>query len=163
MELQEFLETSPIFADFSQGELQVLGKALRVDAFPAEHLFAEEGSKDSTMYIIMEGEVHATRKRVRQRGYEYVRILRPGDLFGLQSLIDGQPRYTSCRAKAPTTAASLPHSAFELLYSSHVSIAEHFQFIVTRQLVAELRAIDRQLIRALPAGDLQGLLPPPAE
>ncbi len=158
MDIEEFLETSPTFADFTPAEIEVLGKALTVETCPEDHVFYEEGTRGSTMYIVMDGEVRVSRKRAQGRGYRYRDTLHAGDIFGLQSLIDNRVRYTTCQAATPVTVASLPKTAFNLLYHAHIAIAEHFQYAVARQLTRELRALDRQLINALSTGDINELL-----
>lgn len=160
MDLYEFLQTVPTFADFPQSDIEVLEKSLRADHYPKDHVFTSEGEKDSSMYLIMQGEVQLSRKRPHDRGFEYREVLKSGDMFGLRSLIDNQPRFSTCRAITEVTAASLPRSAFNLLYHSHVAIAEHFQFIVAKQLSRELRALDRALVKALTSGSLEDFLNP---
>ena len=164
MDLSEFLQTTKTFTDFRQSDIEVLEKALRVHDYPRDHVFGSEGEKDSSMYLIIRGEVQRSRKRPHARGFEYQEVLKSGDLFGLRSLIDNQPRFSSCRAITEVTAASLPRSAFNLLYHSHIGIAEHFQFIVAKQLARELRALDRDLVRALTSGRVEDFLnPSPSE
>ncbi|MDH3637064.1 MAG: cyclic nucleotide-binding domain-containing protein [Gammaproteobacteria bacterium] len=157
MDIYEFLETSPTFADFTRTEIEVLGKALTVEIFPAGHVFYEEGARGNTMHIVIAGEVDVSRKRAQGRGYRYRNSLHSGDVFGLQSLIDNRGRYTTCQAATEVTVASLPKTAFNLLYHSHIAIAEHFQYVVARQLTRELRALDRQLMNALSSGDVNDL------
>ena len=160
-ERMPFRDPTKTFADFQQSDIEVLEKALRVHDYPRDHVFGSEGEKDSSMYLIIRGEVQRSRKRPHARGFEYQEVLKSGDLFGLRSLIDNQPRFSTCRALTEVTAASLPRSAFNLLYHSHVGIAEHFQFIVARQLARELRALDRDLVRALTSGRVEDFLNPP--
>ena len=38
MDLPEFLRTSPAFEEFTQSDISVLERALRVDRFPANHV-----------------------------------------------------------------------------------------------------------------------------
>ena len=51
------------------------------------------------------------------------------------------------------TAASLPRPAFDMLYGLHFPLAEHFQYIVARQLVRELRRLDAAVAASLHGGD----------
>lgn len=154
MDLTEFLQTVPTFSGFTQAELDVLDRALRVDQVPAGHVFLKEGQKGHSLYILMEGEVHVSRKHKAGRGLDDLGVLKPGEVFGLQSLIDNHPRYSTCRAVTPVTTASLPKTAFNLLYNSHLSLAEHFQYIVARQLVRELRRLDEAVVNSMHEGDI---------
>lgn len=154
MDLAEFLQTVPTFSEFTQAELDVLEHALRLDRFPTGHTFFKEGQKGNTLYILMEGEVHVSRKHKAGQGLDDLGVLKPGEAFGLHSLIDDHPRYSTCRAITPVTTASLPKTAFNLLYNSHLSIAEHFQYIVACQLVRELRRLDEAVASSIQQGDI---------
>ncbi len=158
MNIDEFLETSPTFSDFTRAEIDVLSRALSVSTYPAGHVFYEEGRRGGKIYIVMDGEVRVSRRRARGQGYQYRNSLRAGDIFGLQSLIDNRGRYTTCQAVTDVTVATLPKTAFDVLYHAHIGIAEHFQYIVARQLTRELRELDRQLRDALTSGTIDGLL-----
>ena len=153
MNLAEFLQTVPAFSDFSQKELDVLEHALRVDQFPAGHVFFKEGQRGHSLSIVMEGEVHVSRRHKTGRGLDDLGVLRTGDVFGLLSLIDDRPRYSTCRAVTPVTTASLPKTAFNLLFNSHLTLAEHFQYIVACQLVRELRRLDEAVIHSIQQDD----------
>ena len=154
MDLAEFLRTVPTFSEFTQAELEVLERALRVDHFPADHTLLKEGQKGTDMYILMEGEIRISRKRESGRGIDDLGTLLPGDVVGLHSLIDNHPRYSTCRTITPVTTASLPKNAFSMLYNSHLSLTEHFHYIVARQLVRELRRLDEAVVHAIHQGEV---------
>ena len=107
MDLPTILQTAPTFADFSQSELDVLERAMRVDDFPTGHVFVKEGGKDRNLYIVLDGQVQLLHKHAAGQGFDDLGVLTAGDLFGLQSLVYDQPRYSDCRAITPVTVASL--------------------------------------------------------
>lgn len=154
MELAEFLRTVQTFADFTPEELGLLERVLRVDTFPADHVLLKEGQKDASLYILMDGEIRESRQRKGRRGVDDLGVIEIGEVFGLQSLIDDHPRYSTCRTTTNVTTASLPKTAFNLLYNSHVSLAEHFQYIVARQLVRRLRRLDEAVVHATQRGEI---------
>lgn len=154
MDLAEFLQTVPTFSDFTRAELGILEHALRVDKFPADHVLLKEGQKGANLYVLMEGEVQVSRVRESGRGVDDLGTLKPGEVFGLQSLIDNHPRYSTCRTASTVTTASLPKTAFTLLYNSHLSLAEHFHYIVAKQLVRELRRLDEAVVRSIYQGEV---------
>ena len=155
MELSEFLRTSPAFEGFSQADVEVLDRALRVDEYPADHVLLREGAKGHILYILMEGEVRVTHEHLSGRGLDELGVLTAGDVFGLQSLIDDRPRYSTCRALTPVVVASLPKPAFHLLYNQHTELAEHFQYLVARQLVRDLRRLDRGIVASVHGGEVE--------
>ncbi len=158
MDLGKFLQTVPTFSGFTQEQLGILERALCVDQFPADHVLLREGQKGHTLYVLMEGEIQISRKHRSGQGIENIGVVTAGEVFGLQSLIDHHPRYSTCHAITPVTTASLPESAFTLLYNSHIALAEQFQFIVTQHLVRELRMLDEAVVYSIRKADIQPLL-----
>ena len=145
MEISDFLRSVKTFMGFSPADLNVLERSFRVDKFPAGHVLLEEGRKGNTLFVLMEGEVEITRRHPVLARTEHLGSIKPGEVFGLQSLVDEKPRFSTCRAKTAITVASLPKVVFNLLYNSNLTLAERFQFIIARQLVHELRQFDEQL------------------
>ena len=158
MDIGKFLQTVPTFSDFTREQLGILEHALCVDQFPADHVLLRQGQKGHTLYILMEGEIEVSRTHKSGRGVDNLGVVKAGEVFGLQSLIDHHPRYSSCRTITPVTTASLPESAFTLLYNSHISLAEHFQYIVAQHLVRELRRLDEAVVHSIRQGDIQPLV-----
>lgn len=159
MDLPEFLQTTSAFEGFAKDELEVLEKALRVDHFPAGQILQKEGGMDHAVYIVMEGQVALSHRHGTGHGIDELGVLQSGDVFGYQSLISGSPRYSSCRSLTPVQLASLPATAFNFLYNSHVKLAEHFQFLIARQLVREMRQLDRAIAVATHEGQIEPLHP----
>jgi len=145
MDLVDFLRTVETFAEFSAAEIGVLEKSFRVDQYPAGHLLLEEGKKSMALFVLMEGEVEVTRRHPVLPKIEKLGSYKPGEVFGLQSLVYEKPRFSTCRAKTDITVAQLPRVVFNLLYNSNMTLAERFQFIIARQLVHDLRGFDKQL------------------
>jgi len=157
MELVDFLRSVKTFSEFSQADLQVLERSFRVDQYPAEHVLLEEGKKGGALYVLMEGEVEVTRRHPVLPKIERLGTIRPGDVFGLQTLLDDRPRFSTCRAKTQITVASLPRVVFNLLYNANLTLAERFQFIIAQRLVNELRSFDKQLMSVSDASDIDKL------
>jgi CRP-like cAMP-binding protein len=149
MDITEFLISNPMFSGFSQPELDALAKALMVERYPDGHVFMKEGQRGDALYMILDGKVSVTRLNRHDRTIEHLHTMMKGELFGLIALIDHGKRTATCTAVGEVTAASLPVSAFELLYDSNVPIAHHFQYLVARQLAHDLRALNVALLDIL--------------
>ncbi len=149
MNLSEFLISCPLFSDFPSSELDLLEKAMMVRRYPSGYEFIKEGQRGDAMYLILQGEVSVTRLNKKTRSVERIQTMKPGDMFGLLSLIDHSKRSATCTAIGKITAASLPSSAFELLYQANAPIAHHFQWCMARQLARDLRAFDEALLQAI--------------
>ena len=149
MDINEFLISNPLFSSFSHPELDVLAKALMVERYPEGHVLMKEGQRGDALYMILDGKVSVTRLNRHDRSIEHLHTMTKGELFGLIALIDHGKRTATCTAVGEVTAASLPVSAFELLYDSNVPIAHHFQYLVARQLAHDLRALNVALLDIL--------------
>jgi CRP/FNR family cyclic AMP-dependent transcriptional regulator len=149
MTLSEFLQANPLFDSFSRPEIETLEKAMSTSRYPDGHVFVKEGKKGDACYLILEGEVSVTRESKAERGAEQVRMMGPGEMFGLIALIDHGKRAATCKAVGEVTAASLPPAAFDLLFQSDAPIAHHFQFVIARQLARDLRAYNHALLNTL--------------
>ena len=156
MDINEFLLSNPIFNGFSQAELDLLAKALMVERYPNGHVFMKEGQRGDALYLVLDGKISVTRLNRHDRTVEHLRTMTKGELFGLIALIDHGKRTATCAADGEVTAASLPVSAFKLLYHSNASIAHHFQNLVARQLARDLRALNDALLDVL-FGRKQGM------
>jgi len=152
MTFLEFLSGVPVFSDFTQDEIHLLEQTMMVKDYPQGQVFAKEGKTGNSLHLVVEGEVVITRES-KEHGIDILQRLAPGDLFGLVSLVDQGPRSASCTAATHTKVASLPRSAFELLYKSHDRLGYHFQHMIARQLVHDSRAYSQALKSSILAYD----------
>ena len=149
MNFSEFLNTVPAFEDFSRQEIEMLEQAMTVRDFPDGHVFVQEGESADTLFLIVDGEVVVTRKRVEKLGSEFLARLGPGEMFGLLALIDRGARSATCTAEGPVRVAYLPRNAFELLFKGNARIGYHFQQLIARQLVHDTRAATATLLKKI--------------
>ncbi len=156
--VMQFLQTIPQFADFSQSELAAFEKAFRVDTFSDGHVFMNEGDHADAMYLILEGEIEVRRRRKNKAGYAIIDRKRGGEIFGLISLINNEKHGAMALAVGAVQVASLPYSAFELLFDTHAPIALHFQRLVARQLARDLRRFNRALRAAVRADEVGAIV-----
>jgi CRP/FNR family cyclic AMP-dependent transcriptional regulator len=147
--LAHFLNTVAAFEDFEREEIDTLERALVLDEFPDGHVFCAEGKASDRMYIVVEGQVVVTRERISVRGEDELAVLGSGDMFGLVSLVDSGPHSATCTARGPVTAAYLPRSAFELLFKTRAHVGYHFQELIARQLVNDMRTYTALLLKRL--------------
>lgn len=149
MHLNEFLLASPMFAGFSPDELESLSRSMRIEHYPDGHVFMCEGEPGDALYLILDGQVAVTRLNRQNRAVDRLHTMAAGELFGLIALVDHGKRTATCTAAGAVTAASLPVTAFALLYDSNAPIAHHFQLMIARQLAHDMRALNRALIDIL--------------
>jgi len=149
MEILPLLQASPLFKPFPRNELAVLADAMMVERHHDGYVFIKEGQRGSAMYLILDGKVAVTRYNDTDGADDLIHVMHSGEIFGLISLIDHGKRTATCTAMGEVTTASLPVSAFELLYQSHVSISDHFHMLIARQLVHDLRLLNEALLDLL--------------
>lgn len=144
MLLRNFMRGLPAFKDLTDRDVETLAMAMRVDSYPDGHVFVYQDKIGKDVYLIIEGEVLASRYGGSGRRID-LKMLKSGELFGLLSLSDSKPAAATCSAVGPVKAASLPFAAYRLLLQSSAPIAHHFQFAVAEQLARDLRDRNRAL------------------
>lgn len=126
--LYEFLLGIPAFSILSDDELEMLERIMRVDEYCNGHSFKSANN----IYLVMDGEVAVSQRE--ESGHLQLDHVQSGDFFGLYSLIDTSKKAANCTAVGRVRAASLPRTAFELLFRSNLPLSLHFQNIVANQL-----------------------------
>lgn len=102
-----------------------------------------EGHPADTCFIVQEGRVRLVK---RIRGSERsLSVLRPGDLFGEDALLQGAQRSSSAAALTEVVVLALDRPTFELLLSENAAVAGR----LVQQLVRRLRDAEEQLENAM--------------
>ena len=96
------------------------------------------------------GQVRVTTERGGRPALD--KRLERGSLFGTVGFLDDGIRAATCAAATEVSVAQLDRAAFNVLFQSHHAVSASFQLLVARQLVADLRALDARLQRALREG-----------
>ena len=136
----------PAFEGFTPGELQSLASELhRIDLAAGTRLFVE-GEAGGTCFVVVDGLVDVS---VKVRGEpQLLAQLGPGSIFGQASLIEGEPRSTSCSIREDVVLAEIDRAACErLLEDTSSPVALKLLAALNHGLVEALRTADRQLMR----------------
>ena len=162
MRLRNFLHTLPGFQFMSAQDLDHLAAAMRVEEYPDKHVFVYQDQLARELFLLLEGRVNVCHYGQSGR-YHTIKTLEPGEFFGLLSLSDGRPSVASCSAQGAVKVASLPFSAYVLLYQPGSAIGCGFQYVIAAQLARQLRdrhAMLRNLLAQIYSGAAQGQPPP---
>jgi len=151
MFFRNFLKANPAFKHFSDSDLDALSKAMHVEEYPDGHAFIYQGEQGKEMFMLVEGAVAVSRYDDLTGISEDLKVMRPGELFGLLSLVDNLPAAATCAARGPVKVASMPRAAYNLLFQFAAPIAYHFQYLVAEQLARDLRDRDNALRKLLAA------------
>ncbi len=157
MLLRNYLRTLPGAELLTELDAEHLAAAMRVEDHPAGHVFVYQDKLARDLHLILEGEVRVCHYGPTGRTHT-LKTLQAGEFFGLLSLSDGKPAVASCMSVGPVKVASLPFSAYMLLYQPHSDIGCRFQYVLAAQLARDLRH-RHDMLRELLAGIYAGRAP----
>jgi len=139
MLLKSFLKRHSMFKHLAEHDLDALAHAIYIEEFSSEHVFVKEGKLGKEMYVLVEGEIKVMHYDQLGGVLETLQTLKPGEIFGLLSLVDHLPAAASCVAHGSVKVGILPRTSYNLLSTSAASIALGFQLAVAGQLASDLR------------------------
>ena len=144
----EELRAHPLFADLSEALLQWLREQLTEVGIAAGELLVREGETASNFYIVLQGEVAATKLSRGQR-IPTARFIAPS-FFGAVALLSGTPTPGTLRAVTDGRVALLPERAFrELLVGSETFCRLIFHSSFDRLMNLEATLRNREKLAAL--------------
>ncbi|HUR91001.1 MAG TPA: cyclic nucleotide-binding domain-containing protein [Ramlibacter sp.] len=150
------LRGSPILQDFTPEEAELLGTSMvRVRARPGQLLIAEGESSD-WMMMLLSGTVDVRKRKVGTGADETepgdaarLAVIKEGAVIGEMSMLDGEPRYASCRALSDVEAAVLSRAAVSHLIAHYPTIGAKLLVKLTQLLAQRLRNTSSKLVKAL--------------
>jgi CRP/FNR family transcriptional regulator, cyclic AMP receptor protein len=163
MSLKELLRKTPALQGLGEVELSALEYAIHVENYPDGHVFIKEGEAPGSIFFIIEGEVRVTTRLYGQSRVHVDHTMRPGEIFGMISLLERVRHTATCTAAGPVVVGSLPASAFTFLYTMHASIGYCFQRLVAVQLARVARKLNSEILQALQdirTGNIRVTAPP---
>jgi CRP/FNR family cyclic AMP-dependent transcriptional regulator len=104
--LHALIGVSPLFEQFSLAEIRLMGHFRQVYRALAGQEILREGEAGDFMLIVIEGRVEVI-KHDRWNAPRLIAVADEGKSLGEMSLIDGEPRFATCIATAPTLIAVL--------------------------------------------------------
>ncbi len=137
MLLRNFLRSLPSFQYLSDADVDHVAAAMRVDDYPHHHVFVYQDKLNKELFLLLDGRITVGHYGTGGRYYT-LKTIQPGEFFGIPSLSEGKPATTTCQADGPVTVASMPFSAYLLLYQPDSDIGCRFQFVVASQLARDL-------------------------
>lgn len=143
MSILPSLQRTPSLARLSADHLSAIESAFVVRRHPDGHVIARQGERGGEIFLIVEGEVEISRVHGQER--RVLTVMGAGELFGLVSLVDEEPRSATCSARGPVEIASLSAGAASLLFRARAPIAFAFQQALAAQLARDFRRLDAQL------------------
>jgi CRP-like cAMP-binding protein len=152
----ELLRASALLHDFTRDEAELLGRTmLRIRAQPGQLLIAE-GEASDWMMMLLSGTVDVGKRKVgveadetEPGNFTRLAVVKEGAVIGEMSMLDGEPRYASCRALSVVEAAVLTRSGVSRLIAAHPAVGAKLLVKLTQLLAQRLRNTSGKLVKAL--------------
>ncbi|MCL6642797.1 MAG: cyclic nucleotide-binding domain-containing protein [Candidatus Bipolaricaulota bacterium] len=135
-EAVKFLKKTPLFAQFSEKELEALFSTAKVREFDAGSTIVREGDPASIgFYLVLEGQVEV------RKGQKTLAKLGAGDYFGEMALILDAPRSADVIAVQKTKCLMITRWELRSIISSYPDVALKMMGELARRLSATNQAL----------------------
>jgi small-conductance mechanosensitive channel/CRP-like cAMP-binding protein len=124
----EALAGVDLFASLDAKALDLLAAGVRSQAFASGELILHQGDVGDSLYVIHDGDVTVSLS-VGDDDRE-VATLKAGNFFGEMSLLTGEPRQATCRARTDVTCWVIGHEALHRVLRQNPKIAEDISGIL---------------------------------
>ena len=136
----EGLSKSKLAVELNDDERKVLSQAMTHRTLKQGEVLVQEGSEDDHLYVVTTGSLGVV-KAAGTDNEMTLNVIRPGDVVGELSFLDGATRYASLLALSDTQVLGLSRDALEGLLESRPKIVYH----VMRAIVRVVHDIQRRL------------------
>ncbi|HPQ80895.1 MAG TPA: mechanosensitive ion channel family protein [bacterium] len=124
----------PILAPLSKEALKDIAEKLSIEAFGDGEAIVHQGDPGDTLYLIREGSCDVEVKEGSGPPAVVTR-LDPPSFFGEMSLLTGEPRSATVRARGETSVFSISKAIFAGVLASHPEVSENLaNALASRQL-----------------------------
>ena len=137
--------TTLLKEDISEDECRILTAAFQLQKLTADEILLREGEQDDALYIIIDGDIVATREA---GGGEYVILshLKPGDIAGAMGFIDGNSHSATLRASKHSHVLTLHRDVLEGMVDAHPQLVYKVMKMIIRSVHQTLLRMNRQFV-----------------
>ncbi|MBN2800194.1 MAG: cyclic nucleotide-binding domain-containing protein [Deltaproteobacteria bacterium] len=154
--LIDFLLQAPLFQALEPEELSVVVQRMEVEYVDAGGAVFEQGDPGDAWFVVYEGEVLVTRRATG--GERLIATLGVAESFGEMSLLDGERRSATVRARSDLTVLRLPRLAFTQLLREGRMGAHKLVTQMALVLVRRQRSLTEKLLSLTETPDREELL-----
>jgi CRP/FNR family transcriptional regulator, cyclic AMP receptor protein len=145
-ELGTLLGRAPLFSDFTPNDVKSLAEYMGVYRAGDNETIIHEGDVGDYMLLIVRGEVDIL-KRGMQREQQHMTTVGAGTTIGEMSMIDGEPRFASCRTTQATTFGVLTRDNMAKIILEQPQLGAKILVKLVTMLSARLRQTSAKLMR----------------
>ena len=142
------LKKMPIFAPFTQNDLQMLLNMSKLRTYNSGEAIIQEGNIDSWVYFLIYGKA-----KIVKKNKEITILQRKGDIFGEMRFIDSSPRSASVYAVGDVACIAVDTEYVENLTGNDRLAFGYIMYRVFSEMLANrFRSLTKELV-ALKGGD----------
>ena len=132
--------------DIDEKECEVLTSAFELKLLSADEILLREGEQDDTLYIVMDGDIIATRDA---GGDEYVILnhLRSGAIAGAMGFIDGSSHSATLRANKESHVLTLHRDVLEGMIDVYPQLVYKVMKMIIRSVHQTLLGMNQQFVQ----------------
>jgi CRP/FNR family cyclic AMP-dependent transcriptional regulator len=136
----EGLSKSKLAVELNDDECRELSRAMTTRDLKQGEILVQEGSEDDHLYVVTSGALGVVKASGTDNEMT-LNVIRPGDVVGELSFLDGATRYASLIALGDTRVLGLSRDALESLLETRPKVVYH----VMRAIVRVVHDIQRRL------------------
>jgi len=144
-QLGEMLDRAPLFSGFTVEDVSMLAGYVGLYRAGAGETIIREGEDGDFMLLITSGEVDILKRGVHFE-QTHLTTVGAGTTVGEMSMIDGEPRFATCRTAQPTTFAVLTRDDLAKIVREQPHLAAKLLLKVASMLSARLRQTSSKVI-----------------
>lgn len=146
-EFIEAVQTGTLLQGFSHRETVLLSEYLQCFGVPRHAKVLNEGDEGDFLVILITGQAVVTK---RHEGVDkVVYTVKPGDMIGEMSLIDGMKRFASCVTTEPSDFAVLSADSFSTMLADHPRLSNKLLLKLLQMSTARLRHATTNMLPGL--------------
>ena len=144
-ELSTLLGRAPLFSEFTRDDVTHLAEYMGVYRAQTGETIIREGEVGDYMLLIIRGEVDIL-KRGFAREQQHMTTVGAGTTIGEMSMIDGEPRFATCRTTQATTFAVLTRDNMAKIILERPQLGSKILVKLVTMLSARLRQTSAKLM-----------------
>ena len=142
------IKFSPLFENFNPAEVRLLCQFMQAFRAGAAAEIIREGEAGDFMMLLIEGSIEVF-KQDRQNAPRLIELVTPGQSLGEMSMIDGEPRFSSCVAAETSLFAVLSRENLVRIVREQPALGAKILMQLVLMLSQRLRQTGSKLVACM--------------